>query len=122
MAKSGRAFADRKKIEAVSAAKTIEVHDCGTIFSVTETCTLTLPTVANAGKGWWCKVVCVDASKTVTVSVNSQTTIGLELSNTAAAITGDVAITGTAGAMLEVMCDGSRYIVLGAGVAAGDLS
>tara|TARA_Y100000592_G_C5339022_1_gene253285 strand:+ start:45 stop:413 length:369 start_codon:yes stop_codon:yes gene_type:complete len=122
MSKSGRYSADRKKIEAVSAAKTIEVHDCGTIFSVTETCALTLPTVAKAGKGWWCKVVCVDASKTVTVNVNSQTTIGLELSNTAAAITGNVAITGTAGAMVEVMCDGSRYIILGAGVAAGNLS
>ena len=32
MAKSGRYSADRKKIEVLTAAKTVEVHDCGTVF------------------------------------------------------------------------------------------
>ena len=61
MSKSGRYSADRKKIEAVDGAKTVEVHDCGTIFMVTDTgdagYTITLPTAAAAGKGWWCKFV-----------------------------------------------------------------
>jgi len=61
MAKSGRAFSDRKKIENLDGAKTVEVHDCGTIFMVTDSgdagYTITLPTAAKAGKGWWCKFV-----------------------------------------------------------------
>ena len=60
MAKSGRAFADRKKIENLTAAtKTVEVHDCGTIFVLNRAdgVAITLPSLAKAGNGWWCKVV-----------------------------------------------------------------
>ena len=59
MAKSGRYSADRKKIEALSADKTVEVHDCGTIFTLegTTALTITLPSAAVAGKGWWCKFI-----------------------------------------------------------------
>ena len=61
MAKLGRYSADRKKIESVTAAtKTVEVHDCGTIFmmdAASSATTFTLPKASDAGKGWWCKFV-----------------------------------------------------------------
>ena len=70
MAKLGRYSADRKKIEALNcfgtatAAITIDKAKCGTIFVCTpagdddnEGATITLPSEADAGKGWWCKFV-----------------------------------------------------------------
>ena len=61
MAKSGRYSADRKKIENLTAAKTVQVADCGTIFMVTDPgssgYSVTLPTASQAGPGWWCKFV-----------------------------------------------------------------
>ena len=60
MSKSGRYSADRKKIEALSASKTVEVADCGTIFTLNEDAgltTVTLPLIASAGNGWWCRFV-----------------------------------------------------------------
>jgi len=68
MAKSGRAFADRKKIENIAASKTIEVADCGTIFTIgAATSTLELPTMAAAGKGWWCRFVVNDETAAVVI-------------------------------------------------------
>ena len=60
MAKLGRYSADRKKVEALTAAKTVEVAECGTIFTLpggTANWNVTLPTLSAAGKGWWCKFV-----------------------------------------------------------------
>ena len=70
MSKSGRYSADRKKIGALdcfgtaTAAISIDVAQCGTIFVCTpagndgnEGATITLPAVADAGEGWWCKFV-----------------------------------------------------------------
>ena len=70
MAKSGRYSADRKKIKdlncfgAATLAIDTAVVECGTIFNCTpagndtnEGATITLPPVAQAGKGWWCKFV-----------------------------------------------------------------
>jgi GH43 family beta-xylosidase len=69
MAKSGRYSADRKKIEVISGNKTIEVADCGTIFTIgSASATLTLPTMAAAGKGWWCRFVVNDESQAVTIN------------------------------------------------------
>ena len=121
MAKLGRYSADRKKVETVTASKSVAVAECGTIFVASDDYTLTLPTCADAGKGWWIKGVQTVAGKTLTVDVNNQTTIGIEASNAALAINTDIAITGTAGAQVEVVCDGTRFIVLAHGVAAGDI-
>ena len=72
MAKSGRYSADRKKIENIAGSKTIGVHDCGTIFTIgSATSTLTLPTLAAAGKGWWCRFVVNDETAAVTIVHNS---------------------------------------------------
>tara|TARA_R100000808_G_C2145471_1_gene153304 strand:+ start:386 stop:820 length:435 start_codon:yes stop_codon:yes gene_type:complete len=60
MAKLGRYAANRFKTEALAANKTVDVSDCGTMFMYSETASFTsiqLPTVAEAGAGWWCRVV-----------------------------------------------------------------
>jgi len=59
MAKSGRYSADRKKIESLTADKTVEVSDCGTIFILNLAAggTVTLPDASAAGNGWWAKFV-----------------------------------------------------------------
>ena len=59
MAKLGRYSADRKKIESLTAAKTVEVADCGTIFTLNLAAgaAVTLPDASSAGKGWWCKFI-----------------------------------------------------------------
>ena len=66
MAKLGRYSADRKKVQAITAAYTVTVADCGTVFTLVgagDDYNITLPTLAAAGKGWWCKFV-VLADKT----------------------------------------------------------
>jgi len=73
MSKLGRYSANRLKIEEFNAyatatlAKTIEVADCGTVFAMTaagndayEGATITLPTIAAAGAGWWARFVLVN--------------------------------------------------------------
>lgn len=60
MSKSGRYSADRKKVQAITAAYTVTVADCGTIFTLpggTDGYNITLPSIAAAGNGWWCKFV-----------------------------------------------------------------
>lgn len=70
MSKSGRYAADRKKIASLtcSGAATLAISvdkvKCGTIFVCTpagddanEGATITLPSVSDAGNGWWCKFV-----------------------------------------------------------------
>ena len=59
MSKLGRYSADRKKVEALTAAKTVAVSDCGTLFTLGTAggFTVTLPNASDAGKGWWCKFI-----------------------------------------------------------------
>ena len=59
MAKLGRYSADRKKIATITKGQAIEVSDCGTIFILNPSAasTLTLPKIADAGPGWWCKFI-----------------------------------------------------------------
>ena len=126
MAKLGRYSADRKKIEALTDTKTVEVADCGTIFTLDKAAgfTVTMPSIASAGKGWWCKFI-------VKTSVTSNGyTIDLSGSD---AITGVIVSgadgtatdsTGTAqvvlqpnkaiiGDQLELVTDGVRWYAVG---------
>jgi hypothetical protein len=59
MAKSGRYSADRKKIEDLTAGKTVEVSDCGTIFTLNLAggIAVVLPNASDCGTGWWCKFI-----------------------------------------------------------------
>ena len=63
MSKLGRYSADRKKIETLNSDVTLKEADCGTIFGLlsgSSAFTVTLPPLADAGRGWWCKFVYID--------------------------------------------------------------
>jgi hypothetical protein len=121
MAKSGRYSADRKKIEELTAAKTVDVHDCGTLFMCVENgsgdVAVTLPAPASAGKGWWCKFILKTAAGNdiVISSPSANQIVSLELG----ALSGDaddtvntltmVGGTGAAGDQIELVCDGNLY-------------
>ncbi len=71
MAKSGRAFADRKKIEALTSAKHITVADCGTLFMADGSgygadVTHSIPHPSDAGNGWWVKIIVATVKSSVT--------------------------------------------------------
>lgn len=134
MAKSGRAFADRKKIESVTASLNVETHDCGTVFlAVGATAvTLTLPTIAEAGPGWWCKVIKTGAAgggQDITISADAldSTTpmMGVELSPTHAVMNGDDIVIEDAankGTQVEILCDGTNWQVLAFSVLAAGIT
>ena len=60
----------RKKIAKITAAKTIDVADCGTLFMVSNptggTYVVTLPSPSTAGVGWHCKFVNSNVSGNMT--------------------------------------------------------
>jgi len=134
MAKLGRYSADRKKIQELTSAYTVQVADCGTIFllnSATEFAT-TLPTVSAAGKGWWCKFIVkaapASADYTIVKASGDAATVihgvsayssgsidvaALDLADTTSG-TGEQTITivdGKAkqGDQIELICDGENY-------------
>ena len=138
MAKLGRYSADRKKCVAVDAAKTIAVSDCGTIFMVTDSgdagYTITLPTAAAAGKGWWCKFVVAsgalagDAGDDVIIA-NGDGNNSMAINYTDDGDTlGDAAAnniafdnTSSRGDFIEVWTDGSFWYAYGLSSAAGGI-
>ncbi len=86
MAKLGRYSADRKKIQAVAAAETLVVTpaDCGTIFTLAGgagVVSITLPTAAAAGAGWWCKFVLLTNKASNDVTITAGTAGELVVSN-----------------------------------------
>ena len=129
MSKSGRYSADRKKIEALTADKTVEVHDCGTIFTADSSSgaiTVTLPTPAAAGKGWWCKVVRIsDSAHDVTIDVGGESVKGLEISGgfTALGATADIILSGAKeGIQVELISDGTNWLAIALGRLAADVT
>mgnify|MGYP003133197365 CR=1 FL=1 len=130
MAKLGRYSADRKKIEALSAAKTVEVADCGTVFIVAQAAgaayDIALPTPAAAGKGWWCKFILgTAAAKNVTITGAANSINSVELGalagdadtlnnpgNTITFIGTDGARTNEVGDQVELVSDGSAWYAL----------
>ena len=134
MAKLGRYSADRKKVESLTGAKTVEVADCGTLFILNAAAggTVTLPDASAAGKGWWCKVVksaAAGGGGTIVVSGHADDggscMVGIESSLTSVAIAGDdiTLADGTdPGALVEVICDGSQWLVHAVASTAADIS
>jgi len=59
MSKNGRYSANRIKCQSLTANYTITQADCGTLFTLDKAdgIAVTLPTVADAGSGWWCRIV-----------------------------------------------------------------
>ena len=134
MSKSGRYSADRKKIAALSATATrsIEVSECGTVFTMAGgngASTITLPTIAAAGEGWWCKFVLLADNGTSAVTVNAASADadkivaanygGLGDSTNAANVGSDAAADGVtfvaskalAGDSLEFICTGEKWLL-----------
>ena len=116
MAKLGRYSADRKKVEALTASKTIEVAECGTIFFCdVNDATMTLPTSAAAGNGWWVKFVLSDepgtklritAADGATMVVSAIAADGVTQSDATTNL--DLGTSGDIGDVVEVICDGSK--------------
>lgn len=54
---------NRRGVKTLTSAASVEAHDCGTIFRLNSATgfTVTLPTVAQAGAGWWAKFVVTTA-------------------------------------------------------------
>ena len=74
MSKLGRYSADRKKVEALTAAKTVEVSDCGTLFTLGTAggFAVVLPDASSCGAGWWCRfIVKVAPTTAYTVDASS---------------------------------------------------
>ena len=115
MAKLGRYSANRFKIEAVSADKTVEVSDCGTMFTVTGGNTLTLPSAEAAGKGWWIRIVKSDGGSDVSVTATSSLDGQGVDANAIVTLSGNCAIDANAGkgSWLEIWSDGTQYYATG---------
>lgn len=138
MAKLGRYSADRKKIATVDAAKTVSASECGTIFMVTDTgdagYTITLPTAADAGKGWWCKFVVASAAlagnagdDVIIASGDGSNTMAINYTDDGDTL-GDVAANNicfdhscTRGDFIEVWTDGSFWYAYGLSSEAGGI-
>ena len=129
MSKSGRYSADRKKVEALTASKTLGVAACGTIFTAVgdAAITVTLPSIAQAGAGWWCKVFKTGAAsgEDVTIAAHDDdgdnAIIGAEMGATAAVMNGDdivLAAAGNKGTQVELICDGEQWLATGFAVLA----
>ena len=75
MSKLGRYSAQRKKVENLTAAKAITVADCGTLFTIgSAAVSHTLPLLASAGPGWWCRFVVNDESQATVIDQNGSDT------------------------------------------------
>ena len=126
MSKSGRYSADRKKIEAVAAAKTVGVPECGTIFILTSNSyTITMPSCGSAGAGWWCKfIVGANIASSANIVIDLAAGDALAFAAAAAEDGGAVAVSGTAqinlihtkakkGDQIEMITDGTDWYVTG---------
>ncbi len=140
MAKLGRYAANRIKIEEITADKTVEVADCGTLFVVdpTDDTQLTLPSAAAAGKGWWIKVLVDEGDGgTVDKHVNIAVTDGTFFTGRIVCTDGGGHSEGNgsshdfinidegaaqSGVMLEIICTGTRYVAHGVAVDATDFA
>tara|TARA_R110002110_G_scaffold59372_1_gene168075 strand:+ start:729 stop:1175 length:447 start_codon:yes stop_codon:yes gene_type:complete len=133
MSKSGRYSADRKKIESLTAAKTVEVSDCGTIFTLNLAggFAVALPNASDAGNGWWCKFIVGTAPSGANYIINVTAADGDNLHGVTVFASGSTdtpasslsdSTAGTAvdqinfvdgvaliGDQLELVCDGSSW-------------
>ena len=75
MAKLGRYSAQRRKVEALTAAKNITKADCGTLFTIgSANLTHKLPLIADAGAGWWCRFVVNDEAQPTVIDQHASDT------------------------------------------------
>ena len=132
MSKSGRYSADRKKVQSITASISLTTADCGTFMMLNAAagCTVTLPSVAEAGNGWWVRFIvatnCTSNSYVITEKTSADTNVikgginELETDDTedGPSSTGCTLITlgnatDTVGDFVEVVCDGSSFFIFG---------
>ena len=123
MAKLGRYSAQRKKVQALGAtATTIKVADCGTEFTFTQAADVdhTLPSVADAGAGWWASFTLITAASNPVDIVSADGDDIILCSVDGAGATGAMADTpsdkitfasgaAVAGDNVYIWCDGSNW-------------
>mgnify|MGYP003154559373 FL=1 len=132
----------KKKVKVLSTASTLAESDSGSIFLLNSTAEFatTLPAVATAGAGWYCKIVVEaapsGASYTViegegsdanVIIVNGINELEVDTSDDGVSSTGCSTITfadGVAikGDFIDIWCDGSNYYVSGQTKADGGIS
>ena len=132
MAKLGRYSADRKKVESITADKSLIAADCGTlmVLNIASGCTVTLPSVAEAGKGWWVRFVIGTNVSSNTVVITEKTTadtdvlrggineLEVDTSDDGPSTDGATTITianalDTVGDFVEFICDGTNFYFYG---------
>ena len=129
MAKLGRYSANRIKHENLTAAKTVEVSDCGTMFtldSATEFA-VTLPSVSSSGPGWWAEfhILGAPASANYTVVTNSENVLMGKVFSTHTVVDGNASVgnhvveantvtfvdaLAVPGDYVKIQCNGTHYI------------
>jgi len=128
MAKLGRYSADRKKVESITATKSLTTADCGSllVLNAAAGCTVTLPSVADAGKGWWVRFVIGTNCSSNTIVITEKTSedtdvlvggineLEVDTSDDGPSTTGATTITianalDTVGDFVEFICDGSKF-------------
>ena len=119
MAKLGRYAAQRRKVEAITDDKTVEVADCGTLFfcDVADK-TLTLPASTSAGKGWWIQVVLSDEPGTkLRVASGDGATMVVLITAGDGTVQSDgstnLDLSGDIGDTVEIVCDGTKMYANG---------
>ena len=130
MAKIGRYSAQRRKVEDVTASKTLTTADCGTYFTCGgAAATLTLPTVADCGPGWWAEFWVNDASQATTIQAqgtnlilgwvltvsDNDPSVNINPPTAPASGTDTVTLTGDCllGDFVRIWCDGTNYFMEG---------
>ena len=116
-------------VEALDAAKSLDQYDTGKVFMLDKNTgfTVTLPAVADAGAGWWCKIIVKTVGTYVITEKTSADTDVLvtqinELTDSVGpSNTGHTTITMTAGMSpvvsigdtYTIACNGSKYFIQG---------
>ena len=122
----------KMKIRRVAADITLTAEDSGSIILVNPTATtaVTLPTLVNAGAGWYCKIVLTEDTFSTDAGMNQKVNIDFGSGNTingqtwaADTAAGDVSATGddfiactdacTGGDYFDVFTDGSIWYAEG---------
>ncbi len=128
MSKIGRYSADRKKVESITATKSLVAADCGSLLVLNAAAglTVTLPSVAEAGKGWWVRFVIGTNVSSNTIVITEKTSadtdvlrggineLEVDTSDDGPSTDGATTITiangaDTVGDFIEFICDGTNF-------------
>jgi len=132
MSKLGRYSADRKKVESITGDLSLTAADCGTlmVLNAAAGCTVTLPSVAEAGKGWWVRFVVGTNISSNSVVITEKASVDTDVlrgginelevdtaedgPHSAAGTTVTIAnALDTVGDFVEFICDGSHFYLYG---------